>query len=63
MTEKRVWHRETCDSVNTSCRVPKAIYKRMEEHMEQTSMTKSQIINAALDAYLPHYEMEGGSEE
>lgn len=63
MIKKREWSRETYDSINTGCRIPKAIYKRFEEHMEQTGMSKTQIINAALDAYLPHYNTEGGSEE
>lgn len=66
LVKKREWKRETYDSVNTGFRIPKELYWRFEQHQARTFMNKTEIMIAALEAYLPHYEKileEGGSEE
>ena len=63
MAYKQEWHRETRDSINTGFRIPKALYHRFQCYQEDTGMNKTDIMIAALEAYLPHYETEGGSEE
>ena len=63
MAYKQEWHRETRDSINTGFRIPKELYKRFEEHQHRTGANKTEIMIAALEAYLPHYTEEGGSEE
>lgn len=66
MAYKQEWHRETRDSINTGFRIPKELYWRFEQHQARTFMNKTEIMIAALEAYLPHYEKileEGGSEE
>ena len=63
MVKKREWSRETYDSINTGFRIPKPLYQRFEIYQERTGATKTEIMIAALEAYLPHYAKEGGCEE
>ena len=60
---KQEWHRETRDSINTGFRIPKELYRRFEEFQHLTGATKTEIMIAALEVYLPEIEEEGGSEE
>ena len=63
MAYKQEWHRETRDSINTGFRIPRELYRRFEEFQHLTGATKTEIMIAALEVYLPEIEEEGGSEE
>jgi len=64
MAYKQISVRETRDSINTGFRIPKQIYRRFERYKLESGWTKTEIMIAALDAYLPRYkDQEGGSDE
>lgn len=60
--EKRIWTRQTQNTVNTGARLPLEIVNRLEAYCLATGATKSAVIIDALNAYLPQRE-RGGSEE
>lgn len=68
MPKNQKWSRKTQFSMNISVRIPNALYARLEKHQAATGQSKTDIFNAALDQYLPHYahlteeQQEGGSE-
>lgn len=63
MENKREWHRETRDTINTGFRIPKALYHRFQCYQQDTGMNKTDIMIAALEAYLPYYTEEGEAEK
>ncbi|MBR2942913.1 MAG: hypothetical protein IKB82_05890 [Clostridia bacterium] len=63
MAYKQISVRETRDSINTGFRIPKQLYRRFERYKLESGWTKTDIMIAALNAYLPHYDEEGGREE
>ena len=63
MDKKRDWLRETRESINTGFRIPKELYCRFQRYQNETCANKTEIMIAALDAYLPHYDEEGGGDE
>lgn len=66
MSANQEWVRKTQFSVNTSARVPNALYKRLERYTKGHGLSKTDVINKALDAYLPEYvdlQEEGGRRE
>lgn len=63
MAYKQEWHRTTQNSVNTGFRIPNDLYDRFVRYLKATGKGKTDVLIAALDAYLPRYDEEGGSEE
>lgn len=63
MSASQDWVRETRYSVNTGARIPNALYNRLRRFQLERGWNKTDIINAALEAFLPHYDddQEGGS--
>ena len=63
MAYKQISVRETRDTINTGFRIPKPLYRRFEQYKAESGWTKTDIMIAALNAYLPDYDEEGGREE
>ena len=69
MSKNQKWTRKTQFTMNISVRIPNSLYARLEQHQASTGRSKTEIFNAALDEYLPHYsylleeQQEGGSKE
>lgn len=63
MAYKQEWHRATQNSVNTGFRIPNDLYARFMHYLHETGKGKTDVLIAALDAYLPHYDQEGGGED